>query len=905
MAEARPTPAELLTLAADEERRKHRGKLKIFFGAAPGVGKTYAMLEEARRLYSQGADVAIGYVEPHARAETMALTLGLEVIPSREVEYRGAKLKELDLDAVLARRPGIVVVDELAHTNAPGSKFQKRYQDVEALLDAGLNVYTTLNVQHVESLSDIVAQITDVSVRETVPDATLDEANEVELIDLPPDALLERLREGKVYVHEVAREAVGRFFRRGNLAALRELALRRTARWVDAQMRNYKREQGVARVWPASERILVVLGADPHAASVLRAAKRLAVELRADLLAAYVETPLDLRLPQKDRERILQELQLAERLGAETVTLSGTSVAETVVEYATSRNVTKVVVGRSRRPWLLERILGSVATELVQASEGLDVFVVHDDEGEREEPARARAPLATSRSGWRSYTLALAIVAASTGVAALMAQRFELTNVAMVYLVGVLAASVTCGRAASALASVLSVAAFDFFFVPPTFTFAVRDTQYLITFLVMLSVAMLISSLTARIRDHAEEARARERRTAALYAMSRELAAAREEEEVLAIGARHLREVFDASVAILLPGSDGKLGVAPGDRTAYQLDDTDQGAAQWAFDHGEASGAATATLPAAQGLYVPLLASHRKIGVLGLRRRTNAAISPVERHLLDTFANQVALALERAFLIREAQGAQLRAERERLRNALLSSVSHDLRTPLAVIKGSVSLLQGPGQDEASVRSAVDTIGEEVDRLNQIINNLVFATRLESRTVDLHTDWISIEEVVGAALHRLRERIRGRAIDTAIAAGLPLVRADGALIEQVVVNLLENALRYAPATSPIEIAAWKNDAAVVVQVRDRGPGIATEERQQIFERFYRGQAAMTSSGLGLGLYICRGIVTVHGGRIWSEDAPGGGAAILFTLPLANDAPAAAIEASRESSSEQAR
>ncbi|HKD99499.1 MAG TPA: ATP-binding protein, partial [Planctomycetota bacterium] len=441
------------------------------------------------------------------------------------------------------------------------------------------------------------------------------------------------------------------------------------------------------------------------------------------------------------------------------------------------------------------------------------------------------------------------------------------------------------------------VAAFDFFFVEPTWTFTVSDSQYLVTFTVMLIVALLISSLTTRIRDQAEEARARERRTAALYAMSRELAAARGESEMLEIGARHVRETFDCSVAVLLPASGGQVAAPAADRTAYSLEPTDQGAAQWAFDHVQPSGAGTSTLPAAQGLYIPLAASQGKVGVLGVRPHGPEPFSPGQRHRLEAFASQLALALERARLIREAQESQVRAETERLRNALLSSVSHDLRTPLAVIQGAAStLLEGaPSLDEATRRGLADSIASEADRLNQIVNNLVFATRLESGVVDLRRDWIGVEEIVGSAIRRLKDRLRGRVVRAFVPADLPLVRADGVLLEQVVVNLLENAMRYTPEGTPIEISAWRTEAAVVVRVKDHGPGLATEEAQRVFDRFYRGRAGSGSSGLGLGLYICRGIVAAHGGRIWSESAPGGGASFLFTLPIEASPPEIAVEA----------
>ena len=907
MTDDRPDPATFLRQAKEHERRQARGKLKIFFGAAPGVGKTYAMLEEARRLFAQGGDVVIGYVEPHRRAETSILLLGLEILAPKEAEYRGAALQEFDLAAALARRPAILIVDELAHTNIPGSRHPKRYQDVQALLDAGLDVFTTLNVQHLESLNDVVEKITGVTVRETIPDSMFDEADEVELVDLPPDALLERLREGKVYIPEVARTATESFFRKGNLTALRELALRRTAQWVDAQMHTYRREHGIAKGWPASERILVGIGDDALSAQVLRAAARLALGLRADLIAAYVETPIDLRAAAPARERLLQTLRLAESLGAETVTLHGLVVSEEILKVARSRNVSKVVIGKSRRPRWLERWLGSTASEVIRESGELDVVVVQGEEGGA--PATGADPSAASsdsgaparatprRNRWRDYGIATTIVLVVTALATLMVPRVALANVVMVYLLGVIVASVTCGRGASIFASVLSVAAFDFFFVPPALTFAISDSQYLITFAVMLIVALLSSNLTHRIREQAEQARARERRTAALYSLSRELAAARSEEEVIEAGARHLRDTFDVGAALLLPGDEGKLSVAAADRTAFQLEDVDMGAAQWAFERRQIAGRGTATLPAARALYFPLFASQGNVGSLGVKPRGEAPFSANQIHQMETFVNQIALALERTRLIRETQQSQLRTETERLRNALLTSVSHDLRTPLSVITGAAGTLleSGAQLDDPTRRSLAESIVEEGARLNQIISNLVFATRLESGTVQPKKDWIAVEEIVGSALRRMRERLRTRALKTYLSAELPLVRADAVLLELVIVNLLENAIQYTPEASQIEISAWKREGAVVIEIADHGPGLRTGEEQRVFERFYRGAGGRGASGLGLGLYICRGIVEAHRGRIWSENRPGGGASFLLALPLDGPAPGVPAEA----------
>lgn len=884
MSERRPDPGELLKKVQEEERQSRRGKLKIFFGPCPGVGKTYAMLRSVRKLTEQGVDVLVGYVEIHKRADTGALLLGLDIMPRRVFEYRGSKLEEFDLEAALERRPQILVVDELAHTNAPGSRYNKRYEDVQALLEAGINVYTTLNVQHLESLNDVVSEITGIPIRETIPDAVFEQADEIELIDLPPDALLERLHEGKVYVPEAIENAASNFFRKGNLTALRELALRRTAEWVDLQMRLYKKEHGIQRVWQTGERILVCVGPSPLSPKLLRASKRLAVGLHADLIAIYVETPQTLRLPQASRDWVVQSLKLAESLEAETVTVTGFSVAEEIVSYARSRNVSKIVIGKSPVPRWKERLFGSTVSDLIRKSGELDVYAI---QAESEEPlSDAERTITPEVFGWKPYAWVVAIVAAVTGVCALLRPWFELSNIAMIYLLGVLVSAIFLGRRPSVLASILCVASFDFFFVAPRWSFAVSDTQYLLTFVVMLVVALVISRFTTRIREQMETAREQERRTAALFGVTRELAASRSVEEILEASSIHLREVFDSSVSFLVPDLTGKLAVSPSDKTAFEIDSTDLGAAQWSFEHGLPAGLGTNTLPAAKGFYIPLLASQGKLGVVGLRpHRLESALTPAQIQLLETFTKQIGLALERTNLIQEAQQSQLQAETERVRSALLSSVSHDLRTPLATITGAASALQENASLDAPTRQAfTQSIYEEAGRLNRLIENLVFATRLESGAIQLRRDWVSVEEVVGSALRRMKESVGKRKIETTLDSDLPLVHGDGLLLEQVIVNLIENSLRHTPEGTAMEISAAVKQGSVLVGIHDHGPGLQQGEEEKVFERFYRGKSNLGSRGMGLGLYICRGIVEAHGGRIWVENHSGKGASFLFSLPI---------------------
>ncbi|HEU5193827.1 MAG TPA: sensor histidine kinase KdpD, partial [Methylomirabilota bacterium] len=812
----------------------------------------------------------------------------LEVLPRRAVEYRTATLQEFDLDAALARRPAVILVDELAHTNAPGCRHAKRWQDVVELLDAGIDVYTTVNVQHVESLNDVVAKITGVVMRETVPDSVFEQADEVELIDLPPDDLLQRFRDGKVYVSGQAQEAVRSFFRKGNLIALRELALRATAQRVDAQMRVYRREHAIDKVWPTAERVLVCIGPTPYSTRLVRAAKRMADSLGAEWIAAYVETPAHLRLPPEARDAVVQTLRLAESLGGQTITLGGPTMSETILAHARDRNVTKIVVGKPRRTRLQRFVLGSIVDALVQGSGDIDVYVISAarEDGAAPAPVRRRG-LATD---WLAYARAIAVVGLATAASWLLAPVSELSNIVMVYLLGIVIVAMRTGRGPSLAAAVLSVAAFDFFFVPPYFTFAVSDARYHLTFIVMLVVALVISSLTVRTRAQAEAAHHREQQTAALYAMSRELAGSRGVDALLQIAMRHVAEVFRTTVAVLVPGPGGTL--APWSGGQFTLDTSDVAVARWAFEHKQPAGLGTSTLPGASALYVPLLGSAGPVGVLGVRPADPHAMDEPERlHQLETFAAQTALALERARLAEDAQAAEVSIETERLRNSLLSSVSHDLRTPLATITGAVTTILDAGTrvDAATRQDLLESVREEAERLNRLVQNLLEMTQLESGALQLHRDLHPLEEVIGAALGRVGKRLGDRRVTTRVPPDLPLVPIDDVLIEQVLVNLLDNAIKYTPPGSPIEIMATAGDRNVTVEITDHGPGLPPGTEDKVFEKFFRAQPP-DARGVGLGLAICRGIVRAHGGRIWAQNIPGGGVAFLFTLPLGDPAAA---------------
>jgi len=884
------------------ERKAARGRLKVFFGAAAGVGKTYAMLEEGRARAGDGLDVVVGYAEPHGRRETELLLLGMELLPCKTVEYKGATLRELDLDAVLKRRPQLALVDELAHTNAPDLRHAKRWQDVVELLDAGINVYTTLNVQHLESVNDIVERITGVRVRETLPDSVLEQADEVELIDTSPEELLERLQEGRIYAGEQAHRATKHFFTKGNLTALRELALRRTAERVDAQMQDLRRHQGTHDAWAATERILVCVGPSPLSARLVRSAKRLADGLKAAWIAAYVETPAT--MSQADRDRVAQTLRLAEQLGGQSVTLSGANPSDELIAYARARNVTKIVIGKPDRPRWKELLLRrSIVDDLIRRSGDIDVYAIRGEPtGPAVEQSNASAPPWNLWPfGWAALTVVVCTLIDLGMYRALgYGAQSDLSNLVMVFLLGVVLTAVRFGRGPAVLASLLSTAALDFLFVPPFYTFAVADTQYFITFGVMLAVAMIVTTLTDRVRGQAELSRRRESRTAALLDLSRELAATRDAEAIAKAATGQLAEVFDAEVMILVAAGDGALQVRVARVDTFSLDKKELSVAQWALTHDQIAGVGTATLPSARGLYLPLIASRGTVGVLAVRPSDKSRLQdPEQLRLLQAFANLIAATMDRANLADEARAAWERVEAEFLRNTLLSSVSHDLRTPLAAISGAAgTLLQANGSiDDATRRDLAETVLDESRRMERVISNLLDMTRLESGGLQLKRQWQPLAEVVGAALHEMDQRLAGRQVRVDLPADLPLVKIDDVSMEQVLVNLLDNAVEYASAGGAIEIVGRGGDGKVTLEIADHGPGIPPGTEQQIFQKFFRSHPQGGRRGIGLGLAICRGIVEAHGGTINATNRPGGGAVFRIELPV-EGAPPPPVEKAEE-------
>ncbi len=886
----RPDPDALLQRVQSDEARARRGRLKIFFGASAGVGKTYAMLAAAQAARVQGTPLIIGLVETHGRADTEAMLRDLPRLPLKAVPHRERVLQEFDLDAALAfgaeHKGALVLLDELAHSNAPGSRHPKRWQDTQELLAAGIAVWSTMNVQHLESLNDIVSGITGIRVWETVPDRMFDEADEVIVVDLPPDELLARLKAGKVYLPQQAERAVANFFRKGNLLALRELALRRTADRVDDEMQAYRRQSAVQTVWPNREALLACVGPGEHGEKVVRTCARLAAQLDVPWHAVHVETPALQRLPDARRQHALRVLKLAHELGASTASPTAPDAATALVRYAREHNLVHLVVGRHDSRWPWQR---SLADRIAALADELDVLQVALPASSRvHRLAVAGDTAAHGAAGmtawpWQGYAVAVSACALTALLSTPLVDVLELTNIVMLFLLAVVGVALRFGRGPAVVAALLGVGLFDFFFVPPRFSFAVSDVQYLVTLVVMLVVALVVGQLTAGLKAQAESATQRERRVRSLYEMARDLSAALLAEQVAEIGARFLAAEFSAKSALLVADDAERLQVLP-DGGAM----VDMGVAQWAFDHAQAAGRGTDTLPASACLVLPLKAPMRLRGVLAVETADARVLGPDQRQLLDTCASLLAISLERIHYIDVAQKSTVQIESERLRNSLLSAISHDLRTPLAALVGLADTLglSQPPPSGAQLDIAV-AIRQSALRMNALVNNLLDMARLEAGAVKLHRAWQPLEEVVGSALASNSAVLAGRPISVKLADELPLLDLDTVLFERVLANLLENAAKFTPPGSAIRITAATQADNVVITVDDDGPGLPKGREELLFEKFERGVREGATPGVGLGLAICRAIVQVHGGTIHGENRRDGarvlGARFTITLP----------------------
>jgi len=886
--EKRPSPETFLKVAKAEEAENERAKLKIFLGYAAGVGKTYAMLEAGGQRRRDGRDVVAAYVESHGRADTDMLMEGLEVIPRARVEYQGVPLQEMDLDAVLARRPEIALVDELAHTNAPGSRHEKRWQDVEELLAAGIDVYTTVNIQHFESLNDVVAQITGVTVRETVPDSLLDLAVEIRLVDIPPEDLLQRLQEGKIYIPEKAALAAEKFFKPGNLMALRELSLRRAASRVDDQMRAYMESRSIAGPWPVAEKLLVCVSGSPFSERLIRTTRRLADELKSPWHTVYIETPGGSRHERENREQVWRDLRQAESLGSQVASITGTSVAQALVDYAQKNNMTKIVVGKPAKPRWREFLRQPLVDQIIRLSGTIDVFVVSIASAERRDVkpgAAVMAPQKKPAAPWMAYLQSLMLVLATTLLCQPAHRFLGPTNLVMIYLLAVVLAATRLGRRPAVLTAFLSVLAFDFFLVPPRFSLAVSDSEYLVTFGALFTVGVVISTLVSQARERAEAIRVREVQTASLYYLSRDLTVASDLKGILDAVLRNIEESLRASVVVLLP--EGERLEVRGTSGDLALGVKELAVADWAFRNRSAAGRGTGTLGSARLLYLPLQTTGEVLGILGVELADESDYAaPQSRMLLQAFATQTALAIDRVHLTKQAEQAQILQARESLERALLNSVSHDLRTPLVSITGALGALRDKGNHllEESRAELLDAAWEEAGRLNRFVGNLLDMTRLEAGALKLKRDPCDVQDLVGCALAVLDAQLGFRKVEVQLPPELPEVRMDMVLMTQVLVNLIDNALKYAPKESGIEISAAVSDGTLELKVSDRGPGVPPADLSRIFDKFYRIPVPEGAGGTGLGLSICKGIVQAHGGSIRAQNRSGGGLSVIVTLPV---------------------
>jgi two-component system sensor histidine kinase KdpD len=881
--EIRPSPEAMLKLAQAEEVSEELGKLKIFLGYAAGVGKTYAMLEASRQRKKDGRDVVVGYVESHGRSETDALLDGLERLPRKEVNYLGVSLPEMDIDAILDRRPQIVLVDELAHTNAPGSRHEKRWQDVEEILSFGIDVYTTVNIQHFESLNDVVAQITSITVRETVPDSLLDHAFEIKLIDISPEDLIQRLHEGKIYIPDQAAKAIEKFFRPGNLMALRELSMRRAAARVDDQMRAYMETQSIAGPWSTAERLLVCISGSPYSEKLIRAACRLAEELKAQWYTVYIETPSIGKHVRENRESVWRDLRLAESLGAQVATVTATNVPDATLEYAVKHNVTKIVVGKPTKPHWRDILRPPIVDQIIRLSGAIDVVVVSF----APEVSKVRTAMVKMRQPFqvRGYASSLVLVLAATLACELLQPILNQTNMVMVYLLAVVLASMRLGRKPAILTSFLGVLAFDFFFVPPRFSFSVADSQYLMTFLGLFVVGVVISTLVSRTRERAEVMRTREVQTASLYYLSRDLSAAADISSVMKAVIGNAEEALNAQVVLLMPEGERLEIMAASE--GLLLDIKELAVADWAFRNRHPAGQGTDTLVSADLLYLPLQTPANVLGVMGVRLANKPDYRSTEsRRLLDAFVTQASMAMERIRFSRQAEQAQILQARENLERALLNSISHDLRTPLASVTGVLTSLRDEGEQFSSQarRELLDNACGEAERLNRFVGNLLDMTRIEAGAVRLKLEPCDVQDLVGCALAALEPHIRSRHVSFKMFPVMPLVPMDLVLMTQVLVNLIDNAMKYSPTDSDIELTANVDDTWLTFIVADNGPGIPEHDLNRVFDKFYRIPVPEGAGGTGLGLSICKGIVEAHGGRIKAGNRNGGGLEIVIQLPL---------------------
>lgn len=870
---------------SDESKGK-RGKLTVLLGAAAGVGKTYTMLELAHEMLRDGVDVVVGWITTHNRQETERILEGLPCLAVKEMEYQGEILREMDIDAILERKPQVVLVDELAHGNMPGSRHVRRFQDVEELLNAGIDVYTTLNIQHIESLNDIVAQITGVTVVETVPDRIVEQADQVQLIDIPPNELIKRLKEGKIHMPRQEELALDKFYRPGNINALRELALRFTANRVDKELHQYMQQHDIVGPWPAGERVMVCVSASPFSAQLIRAARRLARGLQGELLAVHIDIPRRLGLSEKERDRIFHNMRLAEELGAKTLSVSGKDLTEEILFVAREHNVTHLVVGKPLQGRVQEWLSGkAVVDKLIRDSGGMNIHVIQGETEPKDDPKVKTLPV-TAAVSWRDYAAGLLMVMLVTIANWWWFAYVEPVHIIMLYLLPVLLSAVWWGKGPSYLTALSSVFVFDFLFIPPIFSFNIADFRYIWNLPIFLLVAFITGEQTEKLRIEAMLARQKETSTRGLYNFSREIAAVVDVTVIVRNLVDQALQTLERPVAVFLPDKNNKLTLsAQAGTRGGDIDQHELSVASWAYEHREIAGSCTETLPKANYMYVPLMTSGNTVGVLGIHTQ-GKMLNPFQMRLTEAWAGLAAIAVERVNLAEQARQAALLVASDQLRTALFNSISHELRTPLASIIGAISSLLDTdgiysGEDR---KELLETVKEGASRMDRLVANLLDTARLESGMMQLKEDWCDVEDIIGIALRRVAECINDRPLLINISEDLPLLKADCVLLEQVLINLLDNACKYSMNGSEITITAVQKETVVEVSVADRGAGIPPEYLKQVFDKFYRVEQPKSVSGTGLGLSICKGIIEAHGGYINAENREDGGTIMTFAIPL---------------------
>jgi len=880
--DTRPDPDALLHALKKEEEKAARAKLKIFFGMCAGVGKTYDMLKSAHEAKAKGVDIVLGIVETHNRPETEALLAGLPVIPRKRVEYKGTMLQEMDLDAIISRKPQLVLVDELAHTNAPGSRHTKRYQDVLELLDNGIDVYTTLNVQHLESRADTVAQITGTTVRETVPDSILEQADEVELIDIPPDELLKRLSEGKVYTPERSQQAIHNFFQKGNLTALREMSLRLTAERVDHQLRDYMQTKQIAGPWKSGVRLLVGISSSPHSVSLIRWARRMAYTMDATWIAVYVEAAR--ALSDAGKTQLAKNIKLARELGAEIVTTADEDIAEALVRVARQQNATQILVGKPRATFSFRQ---SLLDRVIERSGDLDVYVVG---GEEKAPARRALHIPEIHSGWPQYAIAVAIVCFVLLVCYPLRLIIGYQTVALILLLAVALLPLRFGAGPVLLAATLSAFGWDYFFIPPQFTFAVTLAQDVLMLVTYFAIATVTGTLTARIRAREKAVRLREARATALYTLTRDLSNARNQDEVAKAAVTNIRKFFDAEVAVFLSDLDGDVFTAAHPSSTFAPDEKEFGVAVWVYWNERTAGKFTDTLPFAAATYYPMSGPRYPLGVIGVLPSEGGRLTIDQEALLENFIKQIASTLEREQLNEIAKKSIALEESERLYKTLFDSISHEMRTPITTLLGGAEGLMTDvvAGNPLSVRSAGAEIHAAALRLDRLVQNLLDMTRIESGFITPHLDWCDLRDLINATLKKLRDELAAHSVHVEIAPDMPLVKLDFGLMEQTLTNLLQNASVYTPEGTHIWITARADASACTINVEDNGPGFPRESLKQVFEKFYRVPGTK-AGGTGLGLSIARGFVEAQKGTLTAENRSEGGARFIIRLPMTDHRP----------------